>query len=374
MKKIAIFCLFVLLSTGMALGAVDNNKSQELTARYSYIACRVTLIQSQATLLNPFGNISGIDNITSDFAKLQTLADSSTPDSFNAQVQIINKDFKTVNDELKTAKQTFSKSNISQTDRDTLKSAWNNTLQTYQSCNIAARRDIVTVRVANLQASIDNWNAIIVNMTAKGLDTTTLTAVVSDAQKLLSSLQATIQAPDDTTFKTLLDNANDEQDHLWARFAIGRIDSNIAHIEPIIGQTNQSNLSGYFDQINSLLSNSSNLATPGHKYGDGEFQQTWQNIKDASNMLNTLSKDVRSFEQAARQNGRFGNNTNPRNLTNRPMMRANSTPRGNITGPRNFTRPPRGNITGPRLGPGGNYSGPGDNATNPLDNTQGDGQ
>jgi len=346
---------------GMALGAVDTNKVQELGARYDYIACRVNLVESQATLLSAYGTISGTDTITSDFAQLKVLADSSDPTTFNTQVQTINNDFKTVNDGLKTARQAFSKSNISQSDRDALKSQWNSTLQTYQSCNVAARKEIVSARVEVLQSSIDNWNGIIANMTAKGLDTTVLTSVVSDAQNLLSSLNAAIQATDDASFKTLLDNANDEQNHLWARFAIGRINSNIARIEPIIGQAN---LSGDLDQINSLLNTSSSLATPGHKYGPGEFQQTWQNIKDASGVLNTLSKDLRTFEQADRQINRLGNMTGPRNITGR-------FPRGNMTGPRNFTRPLRGNMTGPRPRPSINQPNPTENVSG---STQGGGQ
>jgi len=363
---------------GFAFAAVDNNKVQELGARYDYIACRVNLVQSQATLLSTYGTISGTDKITSDFTQLKGLADSGNPTSFNTQVQAINTDFKTVNDELKTARQALSKSNISQSDRDTLKSEWNSTLQTYQSCNIAARKEIVSARIEVLQSSIDNWNGIIVNMTEKGLNTTELTSVVSDAQKLLSDLNTASQATDDASFKTMLDNANDEQNHLWARFAIGRINSNIAHIEPIIGQAN---LSGDLDQLNSLLNTASSLATPGKKYGTGEFQQTWQDIKDASGMLNTMSKDLRTFEQAARQNGILGNYTGPRNMTNRPI-KGNMTglpPRGNMTNrtPRgNFTRPPRENITGPRppIERGKNQFNPGGNPPQQLGNISGDGQ
>jgi|GEM_PF-3377282 len=352
MKQLTIFCFLILLFAGMTFAAVDNNKVQELNMRYNYIVCRVNLVQSQAGLLSTYGTISGIDKITSDFASLKSLADSGNPADFNAQVQTLNSDFKMVNDGLKAARQAFSKSNISQSDRDSLKSQWNTTLQTYQSCNLDARRGIVSARIAFLQANIDDWNRIIANMTARGLDTTELAAVVTDAQKLVSDLNSAVQAADDNSFKTMLDNANDEQNHLWARFAIGRIKSNIARVEPIIGQTN---LSGDIGQINSLLDTASTSAAPGHKYGAGEFQQTWQDIKDATQMLNTMSKDLRKYEMAARQNGRLGNNTNPRNMTNRPI-------RANITGVRS------------RIGFGRNQSNPSGNPPEQSLNTSGDGQ
>ena len=369
-RDIAIFSFFVLIFSGILAGsafaAVDSSKVQELDARYNYIECRVNLVQSQAGLLSNFGTIS-TDNLTSDATQLKALADAGDPTTFNAQVQTLNNDFKKVNDELKSARQSFSKSNITQNDKDALKSQWNSTLVIYQSCNVVARREIVSVRIVNLQASIDNWNIIIANMTAKGLNTTELTSVVSEAQNLLSTLNATVQAADDATFKNMLDNANDEQNHLWARFAIGRIEENIGRIKPIIGQ---SNLSGDLNQINSLLNSASVLATPGIKYSAGGFQQTWQDIKVAGDMFNKVSKDLRNFEQAARQGGRFGNNTNPRNFTNF-TQRENMTNRTR----ENFTnRPPRGNMTGQRLllGPRGNQSGSGgDNSSGQPTNTQG---
>jgi hypothetical protein len=270
---------------------------------------------------------------------------------------------------LKAARQAFSTANISQSDKDALKSQWNTTLQTYQSCNLDARREIVSVRIEHLQANIDDWNAIIANMTAKGMDTTEMTAVVADAQKLLTDLNASIQAADDATFKTMLDNANDEQNHVWARFSIGRMKANIAHIEPLI---NQANLSvDDLNKIQSLLNSASVLATPGSKFGVGGFQQTWQDIKVANDMLGSVSKNLRTFEQT-RQRGRFGNNTNPRNFTNftrgnmtRPPRDFNNFTRGNMT------RPPRRDLNGTRSptwqdnrsAQGGNLLGQSDNNT-----------
>jgi len=331
MKRIFLIYFSIILA-GVAFAAMDSNKVQELGARYNYISCRVNLVQSQGALLASYGTIS-TDKITSDLAQLKALADSGDATNFNTELETLKDDFKTVNAELKVARQSFSKSNTSRTDKDLLKSQWNVSLDTYKSCNIDTQRGIVSIRIELLQKDIDNWNAVISNMTARGLDTSELTRVVSDAQKLLSELSDASQIMDDTAFKTRLNDANDEQLHIWARFAIGRIKANIARIEPIIGQTNRST---DLDHIKPLLNSASALAAPGNRYGNGEFKQVWQDIKDASQQLNTLSKDLRDSARANRQTGR--NNTNPRNLAGR-------IPRINLTN----KRPPTATNQPPEL-------------------------
>jgi len=357
MRRIFLI-FFVIILASLAFAAVDSNNVQELDARYNYINCRVILVEGQAGILSSFANMTGTDKLTADLTQLKGYADAGDAAGFNTMAQTLNNDFKTVSTGLKAARKVFAKSNVSKADKDALRSKWNSTISAYKSCNVEGRRSIVSIRKQLLQNDIDRWNAVIANMTSRGLDTTQLQLVVSDAQKLLSNLQNASAATSDNTFKNLLNNANDERLHIWARFAIGRIKANIARIQPIIGQTN---LSSNLDQIDSLLNSAGAMATPGKKYGSGEFQQTWQDIKDASQQLNTLSKDLRKFVQDARQAGRLGNWT--RNLSGRP---GNMYGRfRNNTNPRNFTRGPRGNMTNRRLLRGQNQ---------PPQNTQGEQQ
>jgi hypothetical protein len=309
MKKGFLLLFAAILLAGMVLASADNTKAPELGARYDYLACRADLVRSQSEILAGYGNFS-IDKLATDLAQVKIASDTGDTKAFADDLNVLFDDFKTVNNELTVARKSYAKSNLTTDQRNSLRTSWNATLADYQSCNVAARKQIVTQREQRLQDEINKWNEVIANMTARGLDTTELNGVLADAQNLLSRLENASQATDDNNFRSILNEANNQHLHIWARFAIGRIR---AHVEKESPFAEEGNRTGDVDQINSLLNSASSMAASGRKYNSGEFEKTWENIKDASQQTNALSKDLRDIMRNERQIKR--NDTFPRNYT-----------------------------------------------------------
>ena len=329
-KKFLILVLLVLSVT--TVFADDNStKAQELNARYNYNSCRVSLVSSEATIIADYGNVS-TDKIASDLALMKQYADAGDAASFNSEAKILNTDFAAVNAGLKSAREVFAKINGTSVNKTTIRDEWKNAIAAFSSCNADARRSVVSIREETLQKAINKWNNIIANISSRGYDTTQMQAAVSDAQTLLSSLNDASLASNDTDFKEKVNSANDMYLHIWARFAIARIRSYNEKSAPI---AQAANLSDSTAQINSALDSASALASPGKKYGDGEFQATWQDIKDAETKLKDLSGSLREFAKTMRA---------------QRLARGNFTGRGNMTG--RFSR----NFSGqrfPRMNPAG---------------------
>ena len=110
MKKLLTLVFFVLFVVSVS---AEDAKSTELAARYSYLSCRVDLVQSQTTVLSGYSQNLSVDKLTADLAQLKQFSDAGDAKGFNSGVSSMKEDFKSLNSDVKKARLALLKSNIS---------------------------------------------------------------------------------------------------------------------------------------------------------------------------------------------------------------------------------------------------------------------
>jgi hypothetical protein len=202
-----------------------------------------------------------------------------------------------ISGQMKTSRASLDIKNLTNTQKMSLRNDWKTITETYSKCNADTRRIIVESRKNIIDVDIDKWNTEVESMKGKGLDTAEMELVIADGSQLSGMLDDALKLTSDSEFKTKIDEINDLHLHIWARYHIARLNSYIVKIEATPGSTE------YADELNSikaLLNEAENLATPGRKYGNGEFTTTWNNIKQAQNELKGIVDDWKT--KAAEQN------------------------------------------------------------------------
>lgn len=289
MRKLAFLVIALLV---LSVSAFARN---DLNARSQHLGCRSDLLKSQAQSLSTLVTAPSTDKLDSDMTQLSQLATSGNVKDFNSFVKnIVKPDFDSVRDNIKSAKAELKALNLTKAEKKKLlldsRVAWKSAIDKFKQCNSQSKRTIADTRKNAIMQDIARWNSQIEKMKAKSIDTTGLESVVADANKLASMLDSAVQAADDAAFKQKVDEVRNSQLHVWARFHIAKIEAYLNNLEP---SANEAGLSSKVSEIKALLSEAKQLALSGKKYGEGEFDKTWKDIKDAGELLKSLSKSLK---------------------------------------------------------------------------------
>jgi hypothetical protein len=293
-----VFCLILL--TGFVAAEVSQEKQtaikQELQARYTHLECKATLAKARANTVATYLTIPDINDKTAklatDMDTLKGYADDGKIKEFN---DLISKDIK---EDLQDIQQAVvdvkpDLKNKSMANKQAIRDSWKGAVAAYATCNADEKRNIVTGRIAVMNAQVNDWNKVINNLKQKGLKTTELEKVVTDAAGLTTTLNAANDAISDDSFAAKVKEARDLHLHLWAQFHIAKINAYLDKVEPM---ANASNLSKKVTDIRDLLDKANQMATPGKQYGEGEFETTWEYIKEAGDKLKDLVSQLKELQ------------------------------------------------------------------------------
>ncbi len=231
--------------------------------------------------------------LPADAAQLQTLAANKDVEGYKSYVQgTFNPDMQAAHQAIVTARQSYrGDKNVTKGIRDTLKNDYQNLQQQFQACHLDTVKQFDDAKVQAYNAELDQYQARADQLKAKGIDTTTLDQIITDARTnyVTPLQQAEANATDGQNLSRavraycLFNGCKDGQnDHLAAKFEIQRL----------------ALLDGYFqgvwnltaDQVSAvqakLSAASSTLSAAGTAVYQGtQSSDVWDNIKAAAQTL-----------------------------------------------------------------------------------------
>ncbi|MFH1222611.1 MAG: hypothetical protein V1492_06025 [Candidatus Micrarchaeota archaeon] len=288
MKK-EIFVL--LLLTVFAFAAPPVSLQELMDKKYDMVSCRVTLLTTlldQAPGYNVTVDSSVSPKLTSDLAALKSAADSGSKTDFRSVMDSLRADAKDALSTLRDAKRQLAQQPNEV--KEQARSDFTAAKQTETDCLQIAALDFAKSEVADAQYFRDHGQDIVNNMSAKGYDTSKMQEVLVDVDAQIAALQNAINAGDLTALKDMREQIRGEHMHARARFAIER---DRAILNAVKDSAVEKGYSSDVDQINSLLDSAATKASKGRPYEEGEFQQTWDQIKQANQLLRDLIRKIK---------------------------------------------------------------------------------
>ncbi|MFA6089520.1 MAG: hypothetical protein WC755_06665 [Candidatus Woesearchaeota archaeon] len=296
----------------MAKEARQKSESiNSLNVRYSHLDCKAELVKAQSLALGSVVETSpSADKITSDLAELKRLADAGDKEGYNTYLKTVNANFVEFHKGLNEGKKAYVQEAVEgfkevrsgnktlpeyvkerKQVRETAKTAWKENIDEYTTCIKESRRKVVETREGSVSNTIKRWNEDVVAQKGKGLDTTEQEKVIADAEDLDTELTEAIATEDDAGFKEKMNEINDMQLKIHARYHIAKVETYLAKAEPF---ATTPELQAQVAEIKALLESAKVTAEPGKRYAEGEFDATWNNIKTANQKLNDLVKQIKA--------------------------------------------------------------------------------
>jgi protein-arginine kinase activator protein McsA len=316
-NKMNIGKWFVMLMVMLALtGAVlaENNDTnddailnitngQALTVRYDHMQCKVTFTNTQIDLLKKYTGIDQTANknkLLADMTTLKTYLDSTNREGFdNYTVQTIRPDLQNASKDLTNAKKSFKQYNVTNTSKTAFVNDLKVAQKTYSSCISDKEIKMAQVMERHMENWNKHWGKVVDKMAEKNItmeDAKTLQAEIAAKN---AELKALIEEGNMTKIQEFMKAYREDQLHYAARFEIARLKGYRDKLEPI---ANKYNMSNRLHDIDEHIADAEKNAQPGHKYGDGEFKNTWDNIKDANKGMKETAKDINSERMQERRN------------------------------------------------------------------------
>jgi hypothetical protein len=275
-------------------------KGNELEARYSHLVCKINLGIAQSENLADYTSAETLtdlnDKIISDLEILNGYVELGDVTAFNTYERTtFNPDVKSLQDLIKSLTQNIKALNLSDEEKKSIRDSWKESVSAYSECNSESKKEIVFARSNFIDEQINEWNDAIKAAILAGVDATEMESIVNEAEELSNLLDQAANATTDDQMKSNIEEIRDLHLHLWARFNIAKVDAYLTLVEQ---QANDSGMQNDVAEIRQLLDEASAKAQPGKVYGDGDFQATWQNIKDASNKLRQLVNSIKEKNKA----------------------------------------------------------------------------
>ena len=325
----------ILMSIGIVHAESTNNQGNALDVRYAHLDCAVTFTNAQIDSVTKY--LPNIDlngnktQLTTELAQAKTYSDSGDKKKFDSYVSgTLLKDLKMTSSNLNDVKKNIKTYNLTNDTFSSFKNDLKTEKQSYASCVDTGSIAMANAFLNNMNKSIANWQKIIDSMSQKNISVTDMQTVLTQMQTEVQQIQQDIVSGNATQIKESLEDYRQANLHFWARFEIARLRAYTSKIGPL---ANKYDSTGKIDDIDNKLGDASNKASEGKKYGQGDFEQTWNNIRDATKELKDSAKDINT----ARMEGRKAN------MDNRSNMMGNKTNKGN-----------RSNMMGNRTGFGRN--------------------
>ncbi len=301
--------VLIALLLAMPLVSADsgNLTSQYLSASAQQVKCKtdfmVGVIDSITSTVNNSGSLSSFASaLQSDESQLQTYADGGQVDSYRSYLQ------GTYDPELKSARDAIVQwrladgRNTTASERQTLRSDYASLRSTFDSCELSAVKDYADAKVTGYQAILAEYQKKADNLSAKGIDTSNLTSLISQAQStIVTPLQSALDSANDS--KGVADAVrsyclyngckNGTNFHFAAKWDIAKLTAIESYVQ---SKPASANFTSQLGQVTSDLTSASAMlqGIGTSDYQPGQQAQVWDPIKDAANVLTQVIHGMRS--------------------------------------------------------------------------------
>ncbi|MBI5046679.1 hypothetical protein HZC07_03020 [Candidatus Micrarchaeota archaeon] len=312
MKYLVLFALLVLpFSFAVSPQGV---RGTGIEAAMIEVGCKtdftVGVINSVDSAVNSSNLSRYATKLQADVTALQGYADRNDSEGFRSYVKgTYETDLRSTN----SAVVDLRKSVRGNATRGSMRSDYQNLRGTFESCRLAALKQYANAKVNGYERLLAQYNNKITNLSAKGIDTSILSTIVSDAQsQIVDPLKSAISsATNGSQVRMALGEfclfngcPNGDNFHLAAKFEIEKLNKQLAYIQA------NGNETGVQDKItdaqSALASASSALSSVGtNKYLPDQEQAVWSNIR-------TAAQDIKQILSGVRNNGKGNGQGNGR--------------------------------------------------------------
>ncbi|HTY43699.1 MAG TPA: hypothetical protein VMC80_00445 [Patescibacteria group bacterium] len=313
--SLSIFLISVLL-IGLVLAdapvtiasATSASTSAELQRFYDIANAKVNFYSGTAnsmTALVPSNILAtDISTLQSDLAQIQTYVTSSDRTSLAQFVTgTFQPDLSTAQKDIIAWRQANFK-NLTAQQKTSLVSTFTQSKSTFQSSQLNAYKNFANGRVNYFNNAISVYQNRTNNLQAKGIDVSSLTQLLSDAQaQIITPLQNAINSATDASSLNqavkqyaLFDGSQGGTNfHLAAKFNVAELQIALTKlISASVSQTSITQLQTDISTSNSVLTS---VGT--NQYTNSQQTQLWNSIKDGWNVVKTSSSQVKPANTTA---------------------------------------------------------------------------
>ncbi len=297
----------LLLAVPLVSADSGNLTSQYLSASAQQVKCKtdfmVGVINSITSTVSNAGSLSPYASaLQSDESQLQSYASSGDADSYRTYLQ------GTYDPEVKSARDAIVQwrlsdgRNTTAAERLTIRSDYTSLRSAFDSCELSAVKDYADAKVNGYQAILADFQRKASDLSAKGIDTSNLTALISGAQsEIVDPLQSAISAANDskgveTAIRSycLYNGCKDGTNyHLAAKWNVDKLMAIESYVQ---SKPASANYTSQLGQVSSDLSSADAMlqGIGTSDYQPGQQAQVWDPIKDAAKVLTQVIHGMRA--------------------------------------------------------------------------------
>jgi len=282
----------------------DNNQGKQLQFALGNVKCMSDFTTSY---LNDLITLAPSDTLSADVTKLQNdFTQMQTFETNNDTSGLRNYISSNYDPDLKTAKQDaigwvkINWKNITMEKRVDIRNNHKDLKGTFDTCHFESMKDYGTGRINAFTSILDAYQKKADALKEKGLDTTTLDQVISDAKtQIITPMQNALDsAKDATSAKQALQNyclydgcKTGTNFHFQAKWEIAKLDIALARISSNANATQvQPKTTELQTDINNAKTALSSVGT--QKYTDTQNKQVWDNIKAANQLVKEIAQTL----------------------------------------------------------------------------------
>ncbi|MBI5051318.1 hypothetical protein HZC08_01020 [Candidatus Micrarchaeota archaeon] len=293
MKKVFFAILvFALLAFAQDASAIEerSDKVDLLSKKHDRIVCRVqfykTILGSAEENLN-LSNPELVADLGAASQRLRSAAQAGDRAEFNSAMNELAKLSKDVVVDYNHAKGRLKgKSEV----RKMLKEKFLAGKDDMNACLRLANINVAKARVNHVDKWVNHTMNISEKMKAKGINVTDLESITSQAREKSEKLSDAIHSGNSEKVDEVEREVRQSHLHLWARFHLSKLTLLLDRMDEVAAEK------GYqseVDSIKKLLEDTAALVNEGEPYSEGDFEQVYTNIKDASKQLRELYNNIK---------------------------------------------------------------------------------
>ncbi len=296
----------LLLAVPLVSADSGNLSSQYLSASAQQVKCKtdfmVGVLNSITSTVTNAGSLSAYASaLQSDDAQLQTYADGGQVESYRQYLQ------GTYDPELKSAREAIVQwrmsdgRNTTVSERQTIRSDYASLRSSFDSCELTAVKDYADAKVTGYTAILAEYQDKASNLSAKGIDTSNLTSLISEARStIVTPLQSALDSANDS--KGVADAIrsyclyngckNGTNFHFAAKWDIAKLTAIESQVQ---SKPAAANFTAQLGQVTSDLGSASAMlqGIGTSDYQPGQQAQVWDPIKDAASVLTQVIHGMR---------------------------------------------------------------------------------
>ncbi len=281
-----------------AMAGVMADVECKTTFNVGILDSYVDAIPNSSSVLNPL-----IETLESDTATLQGYATSNNTEDFRMFLrETYEKDSKNAKEALSRVRRSASLDNATKTQ---LRVVYDRLKSEYQSCHVEAVRLFASSKVELYEGHLSNLDEKIRSLEEKGVDSSRLKSLVSDAREnIVSPLRSAITSGDSAalvraaTREYCLYNGcpNGTAYHLAARFEIEKLDALLTRIKG----TNTSSVEELILKADEDLNDAKELLSTGSSSVEVE-SQIWLEIRSCASTIQQIIREIKENGNSQRR-------------------------------------------------------------------------